>query len=250
MNAAMHIFLRQLRKFSLAPSTLSELLLQIEEATTPVQLNRVVNRFQKAVWKLQSEEQKVMRQLAAQALMGHVLSASSEPLGSEAAGWLRVFVQAGMVNDPIPVFTTLVSAVVETASKTKAASMKVQHTYLKAIFDCFWSYRSPHPAYNSEAFPPNDIFYPLAALLPEANNEAQDDLFGIFAELPQLDDPRILTHLLPAALQWANSPDMEQRRRSIDVLRRMPIREAREALYGLQQDHDPLVRGSANNAAG
>jgi hypothetical protein len=252
VNASMHILLRQLRKSAhfFAPSSISELLLQIEEATTPTQLNRVVNRLQKALWKLHLEEQKIIRQMAVQALMKHILSGPQEPLRLEAAAWLRLFVQSGMISDPIPVFVTLVTAYTRSSQGDLTGSSKEQHAYLKSIFDCFWPFRFPYPAYTREAFPSIDVFYPLAALLKQADFETQDALFGIFAELPDLDDPFILAHLLPLALEWASSPDPVHRQRSVYILRRMSIREAQEAIRRLAKDSDLHVRESANDVAG
>jgi hypothetical protein len=250
--ASMHVFLRHVRKLPayLSPHTLSELLLQIEESATPAKLTRVVNRFQKALWKLSKEEQETMRQMAAQALMAHVLTSPQEPLRLEAAGWLRLFVQADMVVNPIPIFVTLVTAYVQSTESKLSGSSKEQRTYLTLIFDCFWPFRFPYPAYNRELFPPNDVFYPLAALLQHSDNETQDALIGIFAELPNLDDPNILAQLLPVALQWANSQNAEHRRRSVYVLCRMSHSDAQEALHRLQQDHDQQVRESAKDVVG
>jgi hypothetical protein len=233
----------------LSPPSHAMLLRQIEEASTAAKLSRSVNRLQKALWNLPQEEQDTLRRMAADILIAHVLSNGQEQLRLEAAGWLRLFVQAGMVANPIPIFVTLVTALVRAAKHEISGSSKEQHTYLKMIFDCFWPFRSPRPAYSREEFPANDVFYPLVALLKQADHDMLDALFGIFAELPNLDDPEIRDHLLPLALHWANASNAEYRRRSVYVLSRMSNSEAREALQQLQQDSDLQVRTSAKYVA-
>jgi hypothetical protein len=250
--ASMYGFLRRVWKLpgSLSPGSFSELLLQIEEAATPAKLSRDVNRLQKALCKLSQEEQETMRQLASQALIAHILTGSQELLRLEAAGWLRLFVQSGMVANPVPIFVTFVTAYIRSTEHEISASLKEQRAYLKMIFDCFWPFRFPYPAYSSDVFPSSEVFYPLVALLKQTDNETQDALFSIFAELPNLDDQIFLDHLLPVVLQWANSHDAEQRRRSSYVLCRMSNSEAQEALHQLQQDSDLQVRQSAKNVTG
>lgn len=245
----MHGLLRSIWKLPryLSPPSHAMLLQQIEEATSAARLSRAVNRLQKALWKLPQEEQDTLRQLAADVLIAHVLSHGQEQLRLEAGGWLRLFVQAGMVANPIPIFVTLVTSLERAAKCGISGSSNEQQAYLKLIFDCFWSFRSPRPAYSREVFPDNDVFYPLVALLKQADHETLDALFSIFAELPNLDDPKILDHLLPLALQWANASNSEYRRRTVYVLSRMSNSEAREALHQLQQDSDLQVRECAKN---
>ncbi len=152
-----------------------------------------------------------------------------------------------MIANPVPIFVTLVTAFVSSADHENPRSSKERLAYLKLIFDCFWPFRPPSPAYSKEVFPANDVFYPLVALLKQADHEILDGLFGIFAELPNLDDPQICDHLLPLALQWANARNPEQRRRSIYVLYRMSNSKAQQALLRLRQDSELQVRQSAND---
>jgi HEAT repeat protein len=129
-------------------------------------------------------------------------------------------------------------------------STKEQQAYLKMIFQCFWPFRHPYPAFSWQLFPANDVFYPLASLFTEADDDAQDTLISIFAELPSLDDEEIARYLLPVALQWARDSDPERRRRIPNVLARINSASSCEALVHLQSDADPIVRKSAKSAAG
>ncbi len=244
---AMHTFARHIRKLSarLSPRSITELMVQIEEATTSRQLNRAVNRLQDLLWKLPQKEQALLRQVVVDALTVHVHSGSSEQLRLEAAGWLRLFVQAGLVIKPEDIFVTLVTAAIRCSNDTPSGEQKA---YLRLIFDCFWPFRPPSPAYTWEALPKLEVFYPLASLLEHADDETRDILLGIFAELPTLDDRAILKYLLPVALGWAKHPDAEHRRRVTHVLARISCPAAQEALHHLRLDTDPLVRESAKTA--
>lgn len=215
------------------PATLSELIVSLEEAKTSTQLSRTLNSLQEALWNLSAEEQARFRESAINTLKRHVLQQDAEPLHTEAAGWLRAFVQSGQVANPTDIFVTLVTAAKQAAACVQSADNIVQNPYLKMIFDCFWPFRHPYQAYTWEAFPPNPVFYPLAALFAQANAATEDMLFGIFAELPSLDDEGILEHLLPVALRWAQSQNAEQRRRVTPILERIHNTAAQECLASL-----------------
>lgn len=230
------------------PATLSELIVNLEEATTPAQLTKTLNCLQEALWNLSTEEQARFRGIAINALKRRVLQQNAEPLQHEAASWLRVFVQSGQAANPTEVFVTLVTAAKQAAARGQSTGDNANNPYLKMIFDCFWPFRHPYQAYIWEAFPANTVFYPLAALFAQANEATTDMLFGIFAELPSLDDQAILEHLLPVALRWARSQDAEQRRRIAPVLGRIHNAAVQECLAELLQDRNEQVRESAREA--
>jgi len=249
---SMHNIMRGFRKLSsyLYPQSISELLLQLEEVTTPAQLTGTVNKLQNLFWKLPDREQAVFRKNLMHILSMHVLQGVQEEIRLEAAGWLRLFVQAGLVTQPEEIFVTLVTAAVRSAGGSQTAARNKQQAYLKLIFECFWPFRHPYPAYTWQVFPTNEAFYPLAPLFKQGNYAIQDALIGIYAELPALDDQEILEHLLPVALQWSKHPDVERRRRVANVLARINQESAQEALCRLQSDADPIVQESAKTAAG
>lgn len=245
LTASMHPVIRIFRKLSsyLDPLSISELLLQLEEVTTPVQLTRTVNRVQNLLWRFPTKEQGIFRQNLVNVLSKHVLQGAQEEVRLEAAGWLRLFVQAGQVPQPADIFATLVTAAMH-------ASLSEQRAYLRMIFDCFWPFRHPYPAYTWQVLPTNEVFYPLAPLFDRADYATQDVLIGIYGELPALDNAEILEHLLPVALQWSKHADPERRRRVASVLARINQESAQEALCCLQSDPDPAVRESAKSAEG
>lgn len=252
LMAPMHNILRNLKNVSnqFAPLSLSELFVQLEEANTPARLTKIINRIQHLLWKLPPQEQTHLRAHLLAALTTHVLHDTEEAMRIEAAGWLRLFVQAGLVTDPQAIFVTLVTAVVQAQQGTQAGISAEQRAYLKMIFDCFWSFRYPYPAFSWQQFPANTVFYPLAPLLNLADYATQDILIGIFSELSTLDDSEIQPYLLPVALQWSHSPDAERRRRVTHALARTSCTSAQEALHRLLSDPDPVVRESAKSAAG
>ncbi len=252
-NITMQQFMRGLRKITtlLTPLPLSELLLQLEEASSPASLSRIVNKIQPILWKQSSKEQSLARKHLLNVLTQHVLQGEDAAMRLEAAGWLRLLVQAGLVAQPEEIFVTLVTVAVRaTQNGYNAASTKEQQAYLKMIFQCFWPFRYPYPAFSWQLFPANDVFYPLASLFTEADDETQDTLISIFAELPSLDDEEIARYLLPVALQWARDSDPEHRRRIPNVLARINSASGDEALVHLQSDADPIVRKNAKSAAG
>ena len=250
LNTSMHTFLRSLRNkaTSLYPSSITELLVQVEEAKTPTQLTVAINRVQKRLWKLPASEQVAFRNDMLVVLSTHTLQSRQPALRMEAAGWLRLFVQAGFVVTPHEVFATLVTAATRISS-TDNATTRERQAYLKMIFDCFWPFRHPYPAYTWQEFPANEVFYPLAPLISQADARTQDTLIGIFGELPSLNDAEIASHVLPVALQWANHSDPERRRRIANVLARLDNDSAQEALVCLLSDCDPYVQASAKSAS-
>lgn len=229
--------------------SISELLTQIEEVTTPAQLTKLVNKLQVRLFKLPAQKQALLRKRLLDVLTLHALHASEASLRMAAADWLRTFVQAGLISQPEEVFVTLVTAAVRISATSNDAKLNRQRAYLNMIFDCFWPYRYPYPAYTWESFPANDVFYPLAPLLSQGDKHVQDTLISIFNELPTLDDEKISEHLLPVALRWSGDADPERRSRITNILCKMSQPAAQEALLQLQQDPYPLVTASARRAA-
>ena len=250
--ASMQQLMRGIGKVSahLHPQSLSELFLQLETVTTPALLTKTVNSIQHQLWELPAKEQALNRKRLITTLSIHVLQGTSETLRLEAASWLRLLLQAGLVTKPEEIFVTLVTATVHPRlEENKTPAVREQKALLQLIFQCFWPFRFPYPAYSWEAFPTNEVFYPLAPLLEQPDSDMQDTLMSIFAELPTLDDADILEHLLPVTLQWSQHTDVERRRRVASLLARMNMGSAQEALGRLQVDTDPLVRESAKSAA-
>lgn len=252
LTTSMHAITRVFRKLSLylSPVSISELLLQLEEATTPTHLTKTVNELQNLLWKLPAKEQATFRQNLVNVLSKHVLQDTQEDIRREAAGWLRLFMQAGLVTQPAEIFMTLVTATTRVPLSDHTSDLSEQRAYLKMIFECFWPFRHPYPVYTWQLLPTNAVFYPLAPLFDEADYATQDALMGIYGELPALDDAEILEHLLPVALQWSRHSDPERRRRVANVLARINQESAQEALCRLQSDTDPIVQESAKSAAG
>ncbi len=250
IHTSMHTFLRNLRDkaSTLYTSSITDMLIQVEQATTASQLTAAINRLQKRLWKLPASEQATFRNALIVILSTHTLQNQRPALRIEAAGWLRLFVQAGFVNTPQDVFVTLVTAATRITPGTTTTQQE-QQAYLKMIFDCFWPFRYPYPAYTWQVFPANGVFYPLAALFATVDERTQDTLIGIFGELPSLNDVEIASCVLPVALQWANSTDPEQRQRITNILARLDNASAQEALVRLLSDGDPVVREGAKNAS-
>lgn len=250
MHMSKHTFLQSLRDKAIAlySSSVIELLVQVEEAATSSQLTSAVNRVQKRIWKLPASEQTTFRNALIVILSSHTLQNQRPELRIEAAGWLRLFVQAGFVTTPQDVFVTLVTAATRIPLDTEAAHQE-QQAYLTMIFDCFWPFRHPYPAYTWQAFPANEVFYPLAALIATVDERTQDRLIGIFGELPSLNDVEIASCVLPVALQWANHADPERRRRITNILARLDNASAQEALARLLSDTDQVVRENAKSAS-
>src|SRR6266566_4535993 len=200
------------------PGSIPELLVQIQKVTTPNQLT--------------------------DALISLVHHASHASLRLEAAGWLRLFVQAAYPPHPEEIFVTLVTAAIR-----DDGDGNVQRANLKMIFECFWPFRYPYATYNWEKFPNNAVFYPLAPLLSHADACSQDILISIFAELPSLDDAEIAEYVLPFALKWSTDTNPERRQRITTILALMRNNAAQEALNRLQTDPHLLVSCKAKRAA-
>jgi HEAT repeats len=251
LHTSMQTFLHSLRNkvASLYPSSIAELLVQVEEVITPAQLTVAVNRVQKRLWKLPVSEQAAFRDNLLVILSVHTLQSRRPALRMEAAGWLRLFVQAGFVTAPQEIFATLVTAATR-LSPTDKATTRERQAYLKMIFDCFWPFQHPYPAYTWQALPANEVFYPLAPLISQVEVRTQDTLIGIFGELSSLNDAEIASYVLPVALRWANSADAERRRRVANVLARLDDESAQQALVRLLSDSDSHVRASAKSASG
>jgi hypothetical protein len=166
INALLHNPLQALlQPFSgLYTVSIPELLLQIQKASTPYQLTKLVNRLQSRIWNLAPEDQAITRQQLADALAVLTLHASPPSLRVEAASWLRLFVQASYLSEPEQIFVTLVTATTQAHSEISNNDTNEQHAYLKMIFECFWPFRYPYAAYNWEQFPSNTVFYSLAPL--------------------------------------------------------------------------------------
>lgn len=229
--------------FGEQPAPLSELIVQVEEAPAPARLAAALNSLQDRLWQLSSQEQSRFREIIIKALKRHALHHASLPVRREAANWLRLYVQARQVADPASIFATLVEAAVQFSSNNEP------NPYLPMIFDCFWPFRHPYQVYTWDEFPPNDVFYPLAPLFEQADPETESLLFAIFAELPSLADPTIRDHILPVALRWSLSEDVERRRRVVPVLARIDDAAALDCLTILLADPDSGVRAAARTAA-
>jgi len=252
LTTSMQNIIRGLRKLSnrLYPMSLSELFAQLDEATTPALLTRTVNSISDLLWKLPVKEQGMIRKNLVNTLSDHILLATDAALRLEAASWLRLLLQAGLVKQPEAVFVTLVTAAIQVPiEQSDEEAIHEQKALLKSIFQCFWPFRFPYPAYSREVFPANQVFFPLAPLINHADYETQDMLMGIFAELPALDDAEILEYLLPIALQWSSHSDPERRRRIPNILARIHQAGTQDALQRLLTDTDPPVRESAKSAA-
>lgn len=251
MSTFMQNALRILRRLShgLSPALISELLLQVKEACAAAQLRKSVNQLQDALWSLPTKEQAVYRSNLVTVLSAHVLHSYDAPLRLEAASWLRTFVQAGSVTQPGEVFVTLVTATTQVPTKDTRANINERAAYLRMIFDCFWPFRYPYPAFTWQEFPANEVFYPLTPLINSTDISIQEAILAIFAELPTLDDPEITEYLLPVALAWSRNSNPEHRRMVTNILARMSDTLAQEALRTLQRDDNQEVRNSARRAA-
>jgi hypothetical protein len=159
----------------------------LEEAKTAHKLTKVMNKIQSGLWKFTSDERLLAGQRVTAVLSQHVLKASSASLRLEAAGWLRLLVQTGIVAQPETAFVTLATAAIHAFRGDAQESAHELTTYLKLIFESFWPFRSPYAAYPKELFPSNEVFYPLIPLLSQADTDMQESLLIIFAELPTLD---------------------------------------------------------------
>lgn len=160
----------------------------LEEAMTAHQLTKAMNKIQSSVWKLTSDAQLLANQKVTDVLSQHALNASGASLRLEAASWLRLLVQTGVVSQPEKAFVTLVTAAIHAFQADTREGAHELTTYLKLIFESFWPFRSPYAAYLREVFPSNEVFYPLIPLLSNADADMQESLHIIFAALPTLDE--------------------------------------------------------------
>src|SRR5258708_30776422 len=204
MITLMHSFLRSIRQFHayLYPLSTPELLLRLQEASSAAQLSRTMNRLQAATWHTPTKDKATISNNILHVLTRHVLKGTQPKLRIEAASWLRLLVQAGLVTQPEEIFVTLVTAASRPLLQDNVAvDTSEQKCYLTMIFQCFWPFRHPYPAFSRQVFPANQVFYPLAPLINTTDMAVQDTLLSIFAELPTLHDPEIQTYLLPVNLQ-------------------------------------------------
>ncbi|QBD78267.1 hypothetical protein EPA93_20600 [Ktedonosporobacter rubrisoli] len=222
------------------PISIAQLQNQIEKAVTPEQLDQAVNALQERIWKLPVQDQQLLRNRLVQILSTHALNANYSSLRLQAAQWLRLLAQAGLISNPQEIFVTLVTATMIWSEKL---------SYLRLIADCFLAFHYPYPAFAWHLFPDNQTFYPLAPLLKQANEAMQEALIAIFAELSDLNDPQIIDYLLPVALSWSNHANADYRRQVTPVLAHINHKSSQEALKRLQFDADPIVRASAKQAA-
>ncbi len=210
----------------------------IAGAASPQQLNKLVNRFQGKIWNLSRDEQALLRERLAEVLSGLVLQSKTRALRLEAAGWMRLLVQAAYLSEPGSVFITLIAA----ATRNGEIDVAERRAYLKMIVDCFWPFRHPYVTYNWEKLPANAGFSPLAALFALNEDSIEDSLVAVFSQLPTLDNCDITACLLPVVLRWAKHPDADRRQRVISLLARLDAADARAALEQLGSDNDPVVR--------
>jgi hypothetical protein len=185
----------------------------LEEAKTARQLTKAMNKIQNNLWKLTSDERLVASQRVTAVLSQHVLKTSDASLKLEAAGWLRLFIQTGVVAQPETVFVTMVTAAIQAFQRNTQESIYELRTYLKLIFESFWPFRSPYAAYPWELFPSKVVFCPLIPLFNQPVTAMQEFLLIIFTQLPTLDDVAIKEHLLPPALIESSRADPESQRR-------------------------------------
>lgn len=229
-------------------STVAELIQRVETVQTATQLTKAVNSLQHRLWKLSKAEQTHQRELLMNALIVHVSTSNSASLRMEAARWLRLLTQAGLLADPRNVFATFVTA----ATRLKNANTEEraeQLLYLTLLFECLCAFHHPYPAYAWHFFPANALFFPLTELLDTSDSEIQEALIAVFAELPAIDEEEITEHLLPVALAWARHTETERRRRVTYLLARFSLATTDAALSHLLTDADPIVRASARSAA-
>lgn len=254
LPTSMHLIMRGMKKFAefFSPLPISELLVRLEGASSPASLTSIVNKIQIISWKQSNIERSMLRKYMLTILTRHVLQGKDISMRLEAAGWLRLLLQAGLVAQPQDVFVTLVTAAIHVSERDQhnrtEENKKELLAILTLIFQCFWPFRHPYPAFKWELFPSNEIFYPLALLFNQVEYAAQDLLVGIFSELPSLEDAELAQQLLPIALQWANHTDPERRRRIANILARMHQTVSHEALARLLADSEPVVSESAKSA--
>ena len=230
--------------------SVADLLRAVSRATTARQLTVAVNNMQERLWKVpvvQTTERLHLADQLLAVLQTQVLFASSVSLRTTAASFLRMLIQMGLSSQPEHIFTTLVRAIIQT-SNTATYNEQERSIYLKLLFECFWPFRYPCPAFSWEQFPANAIFYPLVSLLDTLPHNEQEMLLSIFSELPSLNEHEFTDYLLPCALRWSRSSDTRCRHSVCEILARMSNEQAYEALGNLKDDSDAIVRARASNA--
>jgi len=227
--------------FSRRATSALELLKQIAGVATPHHLNKLVNRFQSKIWGLSRDEQGLLRERLAHILSSMILQTEAPTLRLEAAGWLRLLVQAAYLSQPGFVFTTLVTA----ATHHPAIEMAERRAYLNMIVDCFWPFHQPYAAYSWEQLPPNATFLPLSALFALQDDAVEDALMTVFLQLPVINEPDLVEKILPTVLRWAASADADRRLRILPLLERMSDPAALAALQCLGNDQEQVVRINA-----
>lgn len=230
--------------FSRSSITVPELLAQVEQVTSARLLNILLNRLQMKLFHLPASEQVFARARVTDKLAALTLQASDRALRLEAAGWMRMLVQASYLAQPSPVFEALVAATIQASASDRRAC----NAYLQMIVDCFWPFRQPYASLAWEAFPVNRVFTPLLSLLSLHDDYIEDTLVIIFSFLPTLDIPDQTSSLLPLALAWARHPDSERRQRSITLLSHLNHPDAQAALVRLCSDSDAYIRTNAERA--
>lgn len=174
-----------------------DLLDAVRSATTSKQLTHAVNNVQERLWRIGSSGTTERLQVADQlieVLKIQVLFAATPSVRTTAAAFLRMLLQLGMASQPQSVFVTFVTAIVQTSEDVQQSDEEC-YTYIKLLFECFWPFRCPYPAFSWEQFPANAIFYPLAPLLDTLPLRSQEMLLCIFSELPDLSEKEF-THYL------------------------------------------------------
>lgn len=227
----------------------ANLLRAVSRATTARQLTIAVNNLQEQIWKVSDVQATGRLHLADQlidVLHTQVLFAPSASVRTTAASFLRMLIQMGLSSQPDTIFTTLVTAIVE-ASNVIVQGEEERFIYLKLLFECFWPFRYPNPAFSWEQFPSNSIFYPLAPQLDSLAQREQEMLLSIFSELPRLDEKEFSDYLLPFALHRAQHHDARCRQSICGILARISNEQAYEALCNLKNDSDAMVRARATN---
>ncbi len=230
--------------FSRKAASMLELLEQIAAASTPQQLNKRVNQFQSKIFNLSRDEQALLRERLAGVLSETALKADLRALRLEAAGWLRLLVQAAYLAQPGSVFSVLVTA----ATHNPDIDATECRAYLNMIVDCFWPFRHPYAAYTWEQLPANSTFLPLMKLFALNDDAIEDSLITMLLQLPALDDRTLIDQVLPVALLWAAHSDSEHRQRILPLLKRINSADTHSALEQLCLDQNPVVRANAQQA--
>lgn len=218
-----------------------EALEQIANSATAQQLNKRINQFQSKIFNLSRDEQALLRERLAAVLPAILMEADARTLRMEAAGWLRLLVQAAYLVQPGSVFRALVTAATHYPAIDKAEC----RAYLQMIVDCFWPFRHPYATYSWEQLPANATFLPLTKLFELNDDAIEESLMTVILQLPALDDRTLIDQVTPVALHWATHSDSGRRHRILPLLERISNPDTRAALEHLCRDQDPVVRANA-----